>query len=440
MLYRNLAFALAVLFCLPAHSADARHPRAASAVAASPPSAEDEAPEPTPTIKGSSPRTAHDVEGSVREFNALLDRIEGSKQIAGLAVAVVKDDRVLIQRDLGYANVSTGAPVTPDTVFRLASLSKAFASALAGLLIDDGIFGWDTRVTDVVPAFELMDANASNKLTVRDILSQRVGLPHNTYDRLLEADEPYPQLVDRLREVPLTCEVGECYGYQNITYSLIGDIIYARTGDFFAHQVEKRLFHPLGMATATYGREALESSKSWARPHARVRSGWVPFDPRDAYYHVAPAAGVNASIKDMTQWLIAQMGGRPDVLPPALIDTLHTPQIPTPIEGRTAPWRRTRVSEAQYALGWRVFDYSGETLIFHAGAVKGYRSIIAFFPKSRFGTVLLWNCESSLPMGLLPMLLDRYLGLPEVDWAGLDAPAPTPRRAHLASGAKTAKR
>ena len=376
----------------------------------------------------------------MREFNALLDRIEGSKQIAGLAVAVVKDDRVLIQRGLGYANVSTGAPVTPDTVFRLASLSKAFASALAGLLIDDGIFGWDTRVTDVVPAFELMDANASNKLTVRDILSQRVGLPHNTYDRLLEADEPYPQLVDRLREVPLTCEVGECYGYQNITYSLIGDIIYARTGDFFAHQVEKRLFHPLGMATATYGREALESSKSWARPHARVRSGWVPFDPRDAYYHVAPAAGVNASIKDMTQWLIAQMGGRPDVLPPALIDTLHTPQIPTPIEGRTAPWRRTRVSEAQYALGWRVFDYSGETLIFHAGAVKGYRSIIAFFPKSRFGTVLLWNCESSLPMGLLPMLLDRYLGLPEVDWAGLDAPAPTPRRAHLASGAKTAKR
>jgi beta-lactamase class C len=87
-----------------------------------------------------------------------------------------------------------------------------------------------------------------------------------------------------------------------------------------------------------------------------------------------------------------------------------------------------------------VFDYSGQTLIFHAGAVKGYRSIIAFFPKSRFGTVLLWNCESSLPMGLLPMLLDRYLGLPEVDWAGLDTPAPAQRRAHLASGAKTAKR
>ena len=385
------------------------------------------------------PRAAGDVAASVRDFNVLLDRVETSGQIAGLAVAVVKDDRVLLQRGIGFADMATRAPVTTDTVFRLASLSKAFASALAGLLIQDGVFGWDTHVTDVVPAFELMDVNASAKLTVRDILSQRVGLPHNTYDRLLEADEPYPQLVDRLREVPLTCEVGECYGYQNITYSLIGDVIYARTGDFFAHQVEKRIFHPLGMTTATYGREALESSRSWARPHAHIRSGWVPFDTRDAYYHVAPAAGVNASIKDMTQWLIAQMGGRPDVLPPTLIDTLHTPQIPTPIEGRTAPWRRTRVGDAQYALGWRVFEYSGETLVFHAGAVKGYRSMIAFFPKSRFGAVLLWNCESSLPMGLLPMLLDRYLGLPEVDWAGLDAPAPAARHTRLVSGIKAAR-
>ncbi len=319
MLLQNLAITFTLLFCLPAHAADARHPRAAAAAAATqPPAAEDEGSEPTASARGSSSRTAGDVAGSVREFDALLDRVESSGQVAGLAVAVVKDDHVLIQRGIGYANASTGAPVTPDTVFRLASLSKAFASALAGLLIEDGVFGWDTHVTDVVPAFELMDVNASNKLTVRDILSQRVGLPHNTYDRLLEADAPYPQLVDRLREVPLTCEVGECYGYQNITYSLIGDVIYARTGDFFAHQVEKRLFHPLGMLTATYGREALESSKSWARPHARVRSGWVPFDPRDAYYHVAPAAGVNASIKDMTQWLIAQMGGRPDVLTPCI--------------------------------------------------------------------------------------------------------------------------
>ncbi|TLY51658.1 MAG: beta-lactamase family protein [Gammaproteobacteria bacterium] len=363
-------------------------------------------------------------------------QVAGSGRIAGLAVSVVKNKEVLLQRGIGYADMNSGAPVTPDTVFRLASLSKAFASALAGLLIDEGVFNWDTRVAEVVPAFELKDSNASGKLSVRDILSQRVGLPHNTYDRMLEADEPYPVLVDKLREVPLTCAVGECYGYQNITYSLIGDVIYAMTGDFFSHQVEKRLFHPLGMTTATYGRAGLESSASWARPHAHLRSGWVPFEIDDAYYRVAPAAGVNASIKDMTQWLIAQMGGRPEVLSPALLETLHTPQINTPIERRSAPWRRVRVSETQYALGWRVFDYAGETLIFHAGAVRGYRSMIAFLPKQQFGAVMLWNCESAVPIGLLPMLLDRYLGLPQVDWAGIDAPEAPTKRARLAAGGR----
>lgn len=391
----------------------------------------------TPTVKVAAARSAGDASAAAAELDRLLDKVEEGDRIAGLAVAVVKDDKVLLQRGIGYADAKAGLKVTPDTVFRLASLSKAFASAMAAILIDDGAFSWNTTVASVVPAFELIDADASNKLTVRDVLSQRVGLPHNTYDRMIEANEPYPMLVDRLKEVPMTCDVGECYGYQNVTYSLIGDVIYATTGDFFSHQVEKRLFRPLGMTTASYGRDGLESSASWARPHARTRAGWVPFENREGYYHVAPAAGINASIKDMTAWLIAQMGGHPDVLSAAELETLHAPQIDTPHERRVAPWRRARVSDSQYALGWRVFDYAGETLVFHAGYVKGYHSMIAFFPKMRFGAVMLWNCETALPSGLLPMLLDRYLGLPEVDWAGLDAPpAPAPKRARVVAGRK----
>ena len=361
-----------------------------------------------------------DAAAVATEFDGWLDRVEQSGQVSGLAVAIVKDDKVLLQRGVGYADASTGSPVTTDTVFRLASLSKAFASALTAILIDEGMLSWDTRVSGVLPTFELHDVNASSKLTVRDILSQRVGLPHNTYDRLLEQDEPYESLVERLRDVPLTCDVGNCYGYQNITFALIGDITYAVSGDFFYHLVEKRLFHPLGMDTATYGRDALESSKSWAHPHAHTAHGWVPIGIKEAYYHVPPAAGVNASIKDMTQWLIAQMGGRPEVLPEDVLTTLHTPLVSTPSERHVSPWRKARVSDASYALGWRVFDYGGETVVFHAGAVQGYRAMIAFVPKDRFGAVMMWNCECALPSGLLPMVFDRYLGLGAVDWAGIE--------------------
>ncbi|MDR3388042.1 MAG: serine hydrolase [Rudaea sp.] len=373
---------------------------------------------------------ATDVKAVAREFNGWLDTVEQSDQVSGLAVAIVKDDKVLLQRGIGYADASKAAPITPDSVFRLASLSKAFASALTAMLIDEGMLSWDTRVAGVLPTFELQNVAASSKLTVRDILSQRVGLPHNTYDGLLEQDAPYQELVEKLREVPMACDVGDCYGYQNITFALIGDITYAVSGDFFYHQVEKRIFHPLGMDTATYGRAALEASASWARPHARRGHGWTPIAIKESYYHVPPAAGVNASIKDMTQWLIAQMGERPDVLPEALLTTLHTPLVETPGERRATPWRSARLRDASYALGWRVYDYAGETLIYHAGAVQGYRSIIAFFPDHRFGAVMLWNCECALPSGLMPMLLDRYLGLGAVDWAGIE----TSKRAHLVAG------
>jgi beta-lactamase class C len=110
------------------------------------------------------------------------------------------------------------------------------------------------------------------------------------------------------------------------------------------------------------------------------------------------------------------------VLPDSLLEVLHSPVIDTPTERMFSNWRRARVKKASYALGWRVYDYAGETLIFHAGAVKGYRSMIGFFPKYHAGVVVLWNCESNTPAGLMPMLLDDLLGLPHEDWAELNKP------------------
>jgi beta-lactamase class C len=365
------------------------------------------------------------IKASLDAYSQWLDVVAQRNEVAGLATAVVVDDKVTFEREIGYADESTHEPITPDTVFRLASLSKAFATAVTGLLVDDGHFSWDTKLTDVLPFFQLKDAQASDEATVKDILGQRLGLPHNTYDQMLEDNVPYEELVRKLDEVSLTCNVGQCYGYQNVAFSLIGDLIYAETGDFFYHQVDKRIFFPLGMTTASYGRDALEGSKSWARPHRPDgEHGWIPFDPKEAYYRVAPAAGVNASLHDMELWLIAQMGGRPDVLPQPLLDYLHAPGVPTPSEVHAAPWRRARLTSASYALGWRVFTYAGETMVFHAGEVEGYRTMIAFFPKYRIGMVSLWNSPGAIGTDLMPMVFDSMLGLPHVDWAGVESDPP----------------
>src|SRR5690348_12513920 len=368
------------------------------------------------------------IDDTIKSYGSWLDQLAASNRVAGLATAVIVDDRVRYEHTLGWANAQTGEKVQPDTAFRLASLSKAFATALTGMLVREGVLSWDTRLSDVLPFFKLKDAHATAQATVRDILGQRLGLPRNAYDNMLSSGVPYQELARRLDEVDMTCEVGDCYGYQNVAFSLIGDVIYAETGDFFYHLVDKRLFLPLGMTTATYGRDGLESSKSWAHPHYRHGNNWVAFEPNDNFY-VPPAAGVNASIRDMEQWLIAQMGGRPMVLPDALLDVLHAPVIATPTERMFSNWRRARVDKASYALGWRVYDYEGETLIFHAGAVQGYRSMIGFFPKYHAGVVVLWNCESNTPAGLMPELLDALLGLPHQDWAELNRPdRPTRKR------------
>ena len=122
----------------------------------------------------------------------------------------------------------------------------------------------------------------------------------------------------------------------------------------------------------------------------------------------------------MAQWLVAQTGHRQDVLSDSVLNQIHSPQVNTPGELRGSPWRRERLNNAYYGLGFRVFNYSGHTMVFHGGAVQGYRGLIAMLPAEDVGVVVLWNSESAAPSGLLPALMDRVLGLPTKDWLGVE--------------------
>lgn len=364
-----------------------------------------------------------DVTAAARQMEHLAEQLVVRKNLPGLAMAIVQDGKVVSMKGYGRTGGPGYSPVGTDTVFRLASLSKAFAATLSAELVAEGAMEWDDPIINKLPAFKLRDYASSSKVTVRDVLSHRVGLTRNTYDRDLESNQPYPLLAEKLATAPMACTPGDCYAYQNIAYSLIGDVVFASTGDFYSHQVEKKIFHPLGMYSSTYGKEALEHSPSWARPHVRGRGGWVAVEPKESYYRVPPAAGVNSSIHDMALWLNAQLGHRPDVLTQTMLDAVHTPQVSTPGELRGSGWRRDRLNHAWYAMGFRVFDYMGHTMVFHGGAVQGYRGLIAFMPREDVGIVVLWNSESAAPSGLLPSFMDRALGLPNHDWLGVEEEA-----------------
>jgi beta-lactamase class C len=370
----------------------------------------------TPTVPPSMP-LARDFD--VARFEAMAQQIAADQRVPGLAMAIVHNGRVISARGYGVTDMQAATPVDSHTVFRLASLSKGFASTMAGLLVNDGTLRWDSKLTQYLPNFRLSDPVAAQRITVADLLSHRLGLPYNAYDRDLERYVDYRTLTHKLADAPLKCEPGTCYAYQNVAFSLIGDIVFAATGDFYSQEVQRRLFMPLGMNDASLGLEGIEGSPSWARPHVRTRGGWVSVTPKPTYYQLPPAAGVNASASDMAQWLIAQTGHRPDVVPAPLLATLHAPLVDTPGEMRSS-WRRERLGSAGYALGWRVYDYAGHRLIYHGGAVQGYRGMIAMLPQRDLGVVVLWNSESSLPSGLVPTILDSAIGLSEHTWLDIE--------------------
>ncbi|GIX32952.1 MAG: serine hydrolase [Lysobacterales bacterium] len=366
--------------------------------------------------KGADPQ----VEQAVQALERDAERVIATGQVVGLAVAVVAHGEIVLARGFGRVEARRGAPsIGERTVFRIASLSKTIAGTYAGLLVAEERLRWDTPVVNVLPGFTLADPEQTALVTVNDLLAHRSGLPRHTFDLDLEGDQPYPLLVERLAQARLECPVGACYGYQNVAFSLIGDIGFHLTGEFYFREVERRLFAPLGMEDASFGREALEQSASWARPHVRRGRQWVAVRPKDTYYRVQPAAGVNASALDMAKWMLAHLGHRQEVLPSELLAAIHSPQIATERELVLAPWRRARLRAAYYARGWRVFDYAGERLLFHGGAVQGYRAMMGILPDRDFGIVLLWNCESALPSGLFPTVLDRVLDLPRRDWLEL---------------------
>ncbi|MBB1472791.1 MULTISPECIES: serine hydrolase domain-containing protein [unclassified Luteimonas] len=356
----------------------------------------------------------------VARFEAMAQAIVANQRVPGLAMAIVHDGKVLSARGYGITDVRAAEPVDAHTVFRLASLSKAFAGTVTGLLVAEGALRWDSHVADYMPSLRFSDPQAASRLTVADVLSHRVGLGRNTFDRDLERNADYRTLVQQLASAPMTCGVGDCYSYQNIAFSLVGDVVFGATGQFFSEAVTGRIFKPLGMNDASYGLEGIQASPRWARPHVRAGGGWTSLTPKPTYYRVAPAAGVNASISDMAQWLLAQSGRRPDVLPAPLLATLQQSLVSTPGELRSSSWRRQRLNEAGYALGWRVYDYSGHRVVFHGGAVQGYRGLMAMIPERDLGVVLLWNSDSSVPSGLLPTILDSAIGLAPQRWLDVD--------------------
>lgn len=353
-----------------------------------------------------------------------LNRLVQEDTMVGLAVAVIENGEITFSKGYGITRVG-GAPITDETVFRWASLSKGVASTTIAKLVQSSELSFTDKIVSFQTSLRLPQ-NGEAIVTVEDILSHRIGIVPNAYDTRLEDGRDPADIRKSLGKLKRTCPVGECHTYQNVAFDTVSEVVQAIRGRSYEEVVETSLFAPLNMETASLGLEALKASTVWAEPHRKTRADTIPRrrTPNTAYYNVPAAGGVNGSILDLAKFAQAQMGLAPQVINEAVLAELHSPRIYTRRE-QSGMSRRYggHLRDARYALGWRVYKYGieGHRVIGHRGAVDGYRSLILFDPEKKSGVVALWNSNARRPIGLQFEVMDMIYGLPMKDWLRLDA-------------------
>ena len=354
-----------------------------------------------------------------------LRRLMAEPGMVGLSIAIVEDGEIRFLKGYGETVAGSGDAVTPDTVFRWASLSKGVAGDMVALLADQGALSLFEPVNRHAASLRLPGGNEATA-TVADLLSHQLGLFGHAYDSKLEDGEDPRRLRSMLVTLNNICSPGQCHAYQNVAFDAASEIVERVTGRPYADVVQERLFRPLGMTGASLSRAELFAARSWARPHVGARPS-RPVEVTDAYYRVPAAGGVNGSIKDLAIWMLAQMGMASDVLPEQVLAAVRTPRANTPRENRRRRNFRERTAASSYGLGWRILDYSGHRVVGHHGGVRGYRSLILFDPERRAGVVALWNSSTGKPNGIEYEVMDMVYGLPPRDWLELDDDAPAPQ-------------
>ncbi|AQS35771.1 penicillin-binding protein, beta-lactamase class C [Shewanella psychrophila] len=323
------------------------------------------------------------------QFHAQLKK----NKVPGGAFVIIDNDKIIKMSTYGKRKKGGSLNVNSDTVFRLASVSKTFAGTLATMLVHEHKFEWNEPLRKYMPEFHLANPQASQQVKLGHLIGQSTGLMPNSYDNILNANGKLEKIIPKFKKLTPMCSPGTCYSYQNIAFSFIQPVIEQQTGDSYANLVEKRIFEPLHMNTASIGIDNFMATDNRASPHIKTRSGFKKVKVKPNYYQVEPAAGVNASITDLSKWLIANLGNNPDVLSLSLLSDIQTPGVRTSKELRRREWK-AYLHDAHYGKGWRVYDFEGEKLIYHAGWVAGYVAEVAYSPRLKVGMAMLLNGES----------------------------------------------
>jgi CubicO group peptidase (beta-lactamase class C family) len=344
--------------------------------------------------------------------------------VPGMAVAIVKDGKIVVAKGYGVRKLGDPTPVDEHTMFGIGSNTKAFTTAALAGLVDAGKLSWDDPVYQRLPGFMMYDPYVSHEMTIRDLLTHRSGMglgegdllfwPHSTYTR--------DEIVYKLRFMKPASSFRSHYAYDNLLYMTAGQIIPAVTGTSWDDYIRQHIFQPLGMNHSTVSNAAFKAGDDYAFPHERV-DGRLQVIPLEVLDNVGPAGSINSCAADMAKWVQLQLNHgkfidrEGSLFSERQSKEMWTPQTILPI-GEPSPALATlKPNFADYALGWGVRDYRGRKLVGHTGGVAGFVSRVMLVPQENLGVVVLTNAEEGGAFdSILYHVLDHYFGLPPTDW------------------------
>lgn len=347
----------------------------------------------------------------------------------GLGITVVERGKVTLAKGYGVKTLGTQDRCDENTVFGIASNTKAMTAALLAMLVEEGKVEWDAPVTRYLPAFQMSDPIVTKLMTVRDLLVHRSGLTLGAGDLMIWPAPTHTRadIVAGLKHLPIGGQFRGGYAYDNVLYVAAGAVIEAVTGQTWEAVIKARIFEPLGM-TSTVSSPALVDRARRASPHARLGPpirGMGPQTvlPFDASFDAAgPAGGVNSTPKDIAQWMLVQLGlgMRPNGQrlwgEPSAREMWKPHTITSWSDGPTDE-NPARPSMQAYGLGWFVQDHRGERMLWHTGGLAGFISYTALLPGRKSGVMIMTNAEETPVLRSLryggP---DRLQGRSDYDW------------------------
>lgn len=378
------------------------------------------------------------LDDKLKEIDAYAQTVMADWKGPGMAIAVVKDDKVVFQKGYGVRQLGKPEPVDENTDFAIASNTKAFTAAALATLVDEKKLTWDDKVSKYLPDFQMYDPWVTSELTIRDLVSHRVGLDTFSGDLLwYETTYPEDEVLRRVHFLKPVSSFRTRYGYQNLMFIAAGRVLEKVSGKSWCDFVTERILSPLGMKNTTCTVRNLPENTAW--PH-NESGGSLRVLNRGNVDGAMAAAGLNSSVADLSKWVRTQLGrGKFDgkqIFSEQQSWQMWQPNIMLPISEAASKNNPTRHFNA-YGMGWFMYDYHGRKILNHSGGLDGFLSYTVLIPEENAGFVVLTNNESPSFTIMMNKMRDVLVDAPKRDW---NAEAKTQVAANRTADAEAAKK